>query len=191
MYEFKDLTGVTTVATIAVGAYAFTDVFSTLALIIQGPGDETSFRAAEALLILNFVVLIACLIIVGRWIYRASTNAHAMHSEMTISPGWAVGWYFVPFANLIKPLHAMREVWWASHESSGGYEENVPILTIWWTLWITSNVAANIAYRFEPIEPALNLIATALTLPLCFVLIRIMRDVAQSQNATRHEVTFA
>ena len=28
---------------------------------------------------------------------------------MTISAGWAIGWFFVPFANLVMPYQAMKE----------------------------------------------------------------------------------
>jgi hypothetical protein len=100
--------------------------------LYQGPAAEGEFRAAEWLQLITFVLLITCFFVVGRWIYRASVNAHALRSEMTITPAWAVGWYFVPFANLVKPLHAMREIWLASHESDGSYDERVPILALWW-----------------------------------------------------------
>lgn len=35
---------------------------------------------------------------------RSSTS-----SEMRFTPGWAVGWWFVPFANLVQPFRVMRE----------------------------------------------------------------------------------
>jgi Domain of unknown function (DUF4328) len=39
-----------------------------------------------------------------RWIFRASKNLHVLSSEpMAFTPGWAVGWFFIPFANLYKP----------------------------------------------------------------------------------------
>lgn len=57
-------------------------------------------------------VLALCYILSGIWIVRASKNAASlMPDSKRITPGWAVGWYFIPFANLFKPYQAMRETW--------------------------------------------------------------------------------
>lgn len=191
MYEYKDLRRLTLIATTFLCGYAALDILSSAAQLVQGVGDGTEFRTTEVLMLVNFAFLLTCFFIVGRWIYRASVNAHALGSNMTISPDWAVGWYFIPFANLIKPFHAMREIWWASHESRGDYEERVPILALWWGLWITTNVASNIAMRYEPVAPAMTMIAAVLNVALCAVLINIMRDIGQSQEFTRNAETFA
>jgi hypothetical protein len=154
-------------------------------------GDE--FRLTEGFQLITFVAIIACCIVVGRWIYRASVNAHAITDEMTISPGWSVGWYFIPFANLVKPFHAMREIWQASHESDGSYEERVPILGWWWGLWIVTNILANVSWRYGAvgIGPTLDAIGAVLNVGLCVVLVMIMRDIDESQRHVRHAVTFA
>jgi hypothetical protein len=191
MYEYKGLARLTTAATLVLCVYAALDVLRAGSVMIQGAGTEEDFRFTEVFLILDFLLLVVCLCVVGRWIYRASSNAHAISHEMTISPGWAVGWYFIPFANLVKPLHAMREIWWASHEGSGSFEENAPILAWWWGLWLTTNIASNMAFQFEAVAPALHLIPAALNVALCAVLISVMREVTHSQEQARHERTFA
>src|SRR5438874_1023530 len=173
MYEFKDLARLTLVASVLLGAYALLDVLSSSAAFLQGPAAESEFRAADWLLSITVLLLIVCFFVVGRWIYRASINAHALGSEMTITPGWAVGWYFVPFANLVKPFHAMREIWLASHESDASYEERVPLLAWSWGLWITTNILANAAWRLGEVGvgPTIDLVAAALNVPLCAILI--------------------
>ena len=45
---------------------------------------------------------------------RANRNARAFGSSMSISPGWAAGWFFVPIANLWMPYQAMKEIWQGS-----------------------------------------------------------------------------
>lgn len=193
MYEFKDLARLTKVASVLVGAHALFDVLGATAMWLEGPAVRGELRSADALELINLILLIACLIVVGRWIYRASVNAHAQGCEMTITPGWAVGWYFVPFANLVKPFHAMREIWHGCHESTEGYEERVPILSFWWGLWITTNILANVSWRFGQIGfgPTLDLVTAALGVPLSVVLIMIMRDIESSQRHVRHALTFA
>jgi hypothetical protein len=193
MYEFKDLTRLTTIATAALCAYAVFDILGASMALIQGPAAADELRAAEWLQLVAFLLIIICFFVVGRWIYRASVNAHALGSEMTITPGWAVGWYFVPFANLVKPFHAMREIWLSSHESDGSYEERVPILGWWWGLWIVTNILANAAWRLGElgVGPTIDMIAAALNIPLCVILVMIMREIDSSQRYVRHALTFA
>src|SRR5215213_11813758 len=169
MYEFKDLTRLTALASALVGIYAGSDILAAGLESLLGLPAEDSLGIVGLLAIVNFLIVVACFVVVGRWIYVASNNAHALSSEMTISPGWAVGWYFIPFANLIKPFHAMREIWWASHDSEGGYEERAPQLVgWWWGLWITTNILENVSWRFGElgVGPVVSLLAAVLNVPL-------------------------
>jgi len=59
-----------------------------------------------------FLLAIFLGVIFLRWIYRTNKNLHVLSSEhMTFSPGWSLGWYFIPVANLFKPYQAMKEIW--------------------------------------------------------------------------------
>lgn len=45
------------------------------------------------------------------WQHRAQTNLWARGVRgLRFTPGWVVGWWFVPFANFVQPLRAMREL---------------------------------------------------------------------------------
>jgi hypothetical protein len=192
-HEFKDLTRLTTVTTVVVAIYGTLDLIASVLEFLSGVPIDQAPPLVALLQVANFVALLACFITVGRWIYRASANAHSLSQEMTISPAWAVGWYFIPFANLVKPMHAMREIWLASHESDGSYEERVPILITWWTLWIVNNVLANLAWRFDDVAigPTVDLVAAVANVPLCIILVLIMREIDSSQRYVRHAVVFA
>lgn len=80
-------------------------------------------------------------VIVGRWIYRASANTHASIRRLETSPAWAVGWYFIPFANLWKPFEAMSGIVRANLPSGTAQ----PPMTMWWTLWLTASISGGIA----------------------------------------------
>src|SRR5207237_10475885 len=69
------------------------------------------------------VALVACFISVGMWIYRTNANAHSFSTDMTITPGWSVGWFFIPFANLVMPYRGVQETWRESHERAGRFED--------------------------------------------------------------------
>jgi hypothetical protein len=86
------------------------------------------------------------------WIYRANGNARKLGAEgMTFTPGWSIGWYFIPIANLWKPFQSMKEIWKASKYSSQDWQNQAsdPILGWWWTFWILSNVIGRVAFRMS------------------------------------------
>jgi hypothetical protein len=89
-----------------------------------GIADPVAGGLGDLVALPSFLALIACFVLVGRWIYRTNANAHLLGGDMTISPGWSVGWYFVPVANLFKPYEGMKETWFASHNA-----RFLPILT--------------------------------------------------------------
>jgi hypothetical protein len=78
----------------------------------------------------------------GFWIVRAHRNLPALGAErLDVKPGWAVGWFFIPIANLWKPFASMRTLWKASHNGPQWQLEDVPFwLAIWWIGWILSNL---------------------------------------------------
>ena len=111
--------------------------------------------ASETLLpsdILNMVVgLIQVLLAIFlgvtflRWIHRANKNLHVLSSEpMKFSPGWSVGWYFIPIAHLFKPYQAMKEIWMVAHR---GTPSGSSILGWWWFLWIVSNFLGRLTMK--------------------------------------------
>ena len=97
----------------------------------------------------NIGVFVVTGIVILRWIHRANYNARQLGAEqMDFSPGWAVGYFFVPFLSLWKPYQAMKEIWRASKSPSDWAFEKVDgILPLWWVLWIGSGVVSQIASR--------------------------------------------
>jgi hypothetical protein len=104
--------------------------------------------------ILNLIVVVIQLplaIFLGitflRWIYRANANLHALSSQpMTFTPGWSVGWYFIPIMNLFKPYQSMKEIWHVAHGTSE-HDDVDPILAWWWILWLGSQFIGRIALK--------------------------------------------
>lgn len=84
------------------------------------------------------------------WIHRASQHAHGMHRELTFSPGWSVGWWFVPIACWWMPYQVATEIWRASDESAPPIwrKGSVPVLfPFWWLAWLATNITGTFAYR--------------------------------------------
>lgn len=97
-----------------------------------------------------FIVVMFCM-----WVYRANKNARALGAQgMEYTPGWTVGWFFIPIANLWKPYQAIHQVWRASDPladprdpSAWEQSPNSALVGGWWAAWVVTNVAANVAMR--------------------------------------------
>jgi Domain of unknown function (DUF4328) len=81
------------------------------------------------------------------WQHRSQANLHAARlRELHYTPGWAVGWWLIPFANLVKPFQTVRELW----KASGGEEEwwlskTSPVIGWWWGSWLASAALGRVA----------------------------------------------
>lgn len=87
-----------------------------------------------AFLISLYAVEIVTLLVLAWWIYAAARNCHAVSGKgLAYSPGWSVGWFFVPVANLYKPWHALLQTWNVSADPDGDPERRAPaFLMMWW-----------------------------------------------------------
>jgi hypothetical protein len=204
MYMFKDPARLTRAATIALWAYMVLNALLALGSLYLLPvGFELDTPAGSAfglLAICTLFALIACFILVGCWIYRANANAHSFSDYMSISPGGAIGWYFVPIANLFKPFQAMKETWLASHYGGNWHSEPVPSsVNWWWGLWLATNMLGWLSFQvgLTASESAaqsvaiVDVLTAALNVPLCLVLIAMIKGIAAAQVTTHQSQAFA
>ena len=141
---------------------------------------------------LNYLILT---VLIAMWIYRANNNVRALGAaNMDFTPGWSVGWYFIPIASLWKPYQAMKEIWKASASPSSWSEQNVPsMLPWWWFFWIVSSwfgsVAFPLALRGETIDQliAANIVgqlSEGMNIAASLLLLAIVKRVHAMQSAT-------
>ena len=115
------------------------------------PGGSTT-AAAEPLrlvfIVVNglvafaaFVLFVLAVIFYMRWQYRAVANARATGHDTRHSPGWGVGWWFIPVANLFVPRRVLRDLWRVSGagERRGSREAGGLPSTIY-LLWLVFNL---------------------------------------------------
>jgi hypothetical protein len=102
--------------------------------------------------IVQAVVYLSTAILFFAWFYRAHKNLPVLGAQgLSYTPRGTLGWWFVPFANLVRPYQVMREVWKASNpegrSANGmGWKSLVvtPKLKLWWGLWLMNFLIGNV-----------------------------------------------
>jgi uncharacterized membrane protein len=95
--------------------------------------------------VLLLIVYIVCIVLTCRLTYRMMRNLHQLGSpQVSISPGWAVGWYFIPFANLVMPVRAVTQIWHATFGELNAPREPAGMIGAWWACWLIGNFADSI-----------------------------------------------
>ena len=161
-------------------------------VVIGNPEPTPADQLYTAVLLANSLVALVTIIWFSMWIYRAAANVVAAGVPgFDFTPGWCVGWYFIPFANLVQPFVAMRQIWNASHGGTDGLNRGHAILTIWWTSWLASNITANISLqmtlRGTTIETytlalQIGMVSSAISLVLAVVGIRLVEGITAAQR---------
>lgn len=140
-----------------------------IALIANAPSLSPEMVGVWDILPLAAFAILAVywttMVFVGLWIHRAASNAHALSRGLEVSPGWAVGWYFVPFANWVMPFRAMDEIWKVSQApESWRRGATPPILKVWWAFWVASSLfgAASSAFSRGAADESALIIGSAM-----------------------------
>ncbi|WDG33491.1 DUF4328 domain-containing protein [Streptomyces sp. CA-278952] len=119
------------------------------------------------------------------WFHRTRRNAEVFESGVQrMGPGWAVGGWFVPVANLWFPYRVASGIWEASvrlHPDGGWRTVPKTVLNLWWGGWIVSVLASRIAVSQwnraqepEQIADAAALVAAADALDLVAAVLAVL-----------------
>ncbi len=167
----------------------------------QGMGLETTEDPAALVFYFGFgafaiiaaVYMIVLIVVFSKWICRGHRNIRQFGAGfLRISPRAAVGWFFVPVFSLFKPYQAMKDLWRASHDPlDWRMAGTTPLLPLWWTLWVTTNILDNLSLRLsfggnaEEMTMATATIDTAsalLGIPLCFMAAALVGRITRAQE---------
>jgi hypothetical protein len=70
--------------------------------------DNLVGAAISIMLLLGLVILVLFII----WFWRAAKNNEALgRVGARLGPGWAIGGWFIPFANLVIPVLILQDLW--------------------------------------------------------------------------------
>ncbi|MEQ9509202.1 MAG: DUF4328 domain-containing protein [Alloalcanivorax xenomutans] len=140
------------------------------------------------------LVLLTAMILVARWIHRANQNCRRLGAaDMRFTPGWAVGWYFIPLLSMWKPYQAMKEIWRASAAPAEWRRQPTPMLMpVWWGMWLLSLALGSGIMQLARHANSVNdylllgqvtLAADFLEIPLAFALIILGRRIHAMQHS--------
>jgi hypothetical protein len=148
--------------------------------------------------ITSLIILLVTSIFFGTYVIRAHHNVRGFGAKgMTITPGWAFGYFFVPILTLFKPYVAMSELWRASQSPTQWTNNSTGLVPLWWTFWIVSNILGQISFRMSADTIPLllsstwvSIVSDLIDVPLClvamFMLIKINRaQVAWAESANQ------
>ncbi len=181
---------------ISVVAISLLEISELAGFVIEEIESLTLAYAIMGLGIATVIINIVVIVVFAMWIYRAAANLRdAEVAGFEYTPGWSVGWYFIPFVNFFKPFTAMRQIWNASRGAAGNLDDGSSTLTIWWTFWLVSNIANNVSLRMSlrVEDPTLlelsvyfGLIGSIASFPLYFAAKQLIKDITDGQAHMLH-----
>ena len=163
--------------------------YATLEQVDRGEFVSTTDRdAATAIFggmkVLQYLAVMGIAGVFIWWVRRATCNVRALGAEKPeFSPGWSVGWWFIPFANWVQPVRVISQAWRASDptlpadETPGWRKAKLsPLVPIWWLGWLIGNNAWSIAFssideNSMTISEQSNLVALVLVLDIVMLVV--------------------
>jgi len=91
--------------------------------------------------LVEIVVFLATVVAWLMWQHRAYANLRLVGSRETeYTPGWSVGYWFIPILNLFRPYQITAELWRRSELRNGrdpiGSLSRPPLILAWWVIYL-------------------------------------------------------
>jgi heme/copper-type cytochrome/quinol oxidase subunit 2 len=121
---------------------------------------DRSDEISEMVALFQFAVYVAVLVVWLVWFYRAYVNAELYGLVLRYSKGWAIGAWFAPFLNVLRPKEIADDIARASDPDVPFSQRTVarlakhPLITVWWVAYLIdiagSQLWSNVAWNEEP-----------------------------------------
>jgi hypothetical protein len=173
--------------TIAVGLAAILSGASQFSLIARmAAGEAVSELEITAndtrhrmVALFQFIAFLATIIAWLTWQHRAyGLLSLARSIPTTFTPGWAIGWWFVPIANVFQPYQVMKEMWLRSATTGGSGTidglEAPSVVKWWWGSWLLAGFVANVSLRMVVTANTIDQLLWSTVLGMCDDLLTIL-----------------
>jgi hypothetical protein len=178
-------------------------VFLHLWLLGSLDGGSVSAENAEVYDTLNGLIALpatlgffTAAIVMLMWLHLVTRTARALGRSQE-EPRWAVLAWFIPFANLVKPFHVVKDLWLGLGEEL----EDTALLSGWWGAWIISNILSRLEQTlFKQVSDNPSMLSGALfagifseavSLLGAVLCIRVVRGLQERLDRRRTEVADA
>jgi len=149
------------------------------------PGRELRNSAESVLSLCTMVAFLMC-------VHRVHRNLPALGvRRLRFTPAWAVGRYFIPFFNLVRPYQVMKEAWNASHPATPRgtpHLSTAPGLALaswWWAMFLLPGVMGLRRGVIDPRTVGYAIIASHVPTTIDAILaILLVRRIDQHQRIT-------
>jgi hypothetical protein len=192
-------------AWMAIVANALGAVVTAFEIELLGRIDSGNFTDSEIDLnetlfalygVIALAVILLAMVIAFMWTYRVNKNSWVLRrSNMKFRPGWSVGWWFIPIANIFQPYRIIAELWRANvgRDDAEDWTNNEvsPEILLWWVLAIVGNVMATIYDRLTDRAETLSdyfladgifIISSLTGVVMWYISIRIVRAIQAGQE---------
>lgn len=190
-------------ATIAANACSLVALVAQLALLNRGPGRigleawKTSEHRVAVIALVELVLYLPTAIIFLYWLHRSYRNLRELHAgELRFTPGWAVGYWFVPVLNLWRPKQVLDDLWRGTREPRADSASKSTLIALWWGCWIGGLIVSRVAGVGDvgtltdlKRENVLLLVAHLLELVSALCLFRLIGDATRRQEAAAERLS--
>ena len=93
--------------------------------------------------LIDAFIEMAAMIMLSIWSYRAYRNLAALCDEpLRFTPGWVVGYWYIPVLSLFRPVQAMNDIWRLSSpkQSEPTMWSTPAFIIVWWLCWLLAGV---------------------------------------------------
>ncbi len=158
--------------------------------MMEAEANDTRQRVVGIIYLLAYAVTGVTFL---KWIHRVNLNVRGFGAQnLQFTPGWSIGYYFIPFLNLVRPYRAMKEIWQASKNPDEWSSQSVsPILGWWWALFLISGFLGQTSFRLSmqansietlSISTIVSIVSGLLDIPLSLVALTLVTKVFRMQE---------
>jgi hypothetical protein len=136
-------------AAIAVGA-AHLRRYGAIEDYVHGSATRSAIAEADHALNvtsgLSFLALLATATVLIIWQWRSAKNNQLLgRIRPRFTPGWSIGGWFIPFANLVIPVRIFHDLWQGSAPENRNFRDwhdlrRWSVIGWWWAFWVSGNV---------------------------------------------------
>lgn len=153
---------------------------------------------ASGLLGIAFLIaLLVTAILFLMWLHRAYKNLHAFGVQTEHSPGWVVGYWFIPIISLFRPYQKVNELFeksdtLATQFRCNNQDADSSVVGWWWACYLISNFISYATFKMSyrgttsddiVFASAVEIVSDILYITAAVLIIKIINTIDERQES--------